>query len=165
MKPFLGEKRYIIKQHIFIFGARALSKIVPSHPTTETAEKSTLDSAIFPLLMGCRACRSRRPLLSRRCALAPGRFSGSRSLFRRQRISDYFAAPLGIPRRQLGQLVTVLAAPARRLLPALFALIIAVMVYAVIFLPDEVASLRVDVLAAFTYVTNWYLIAAQQKLF
>lgn len=54
---------------------------------------------------------------------------------------------------------------ARRLLPALFALLIAVMTYAVFFLPEEVASLRGDVLAAFTYVTNWYLIAAQSSYF
>lgn len=54
---------------------------------------------------------------------------------------------------------------ARRLLPALFTLVIAVLVYAVIFLPDEVASLRGDVLAAFTYVTNWYLIVAQKSYF
>src|SRR5581483_12172531 len=44
---------------------------------------------------------------------------------------------------------------ARRLLPALFALILAVLVYGVVFLPDEVAGLRPDVGAAFTYVTNW----------
>lgn len=54
---------------------------------------------------------------------------------------------------------------ARRLLPALFAMLIAVMAYAVIYLPDEVASLRGDVAAAFTYVTNWYLIAANQSYF
>ena len=54
---------------------------------------------------------------------------------------------------------------ARRLLPALYALIVAVLVYAVIFLPDEVASLRADVIAAFTYITNWYLITAQQSYF
>lgn len=54
---------------------------------------------------------------------------------------------------------------ARRLLPALFALLIGVMTYAVIFLPEEVASLRGDVLAAFTYITNWYLIAAEKSYF
>lgn len=54
---------------------------------------------------------------------------------------------------------------ARRLLPALFALLAAVMVYAVLFLPEEVVSLRADVLAAFAYVTNWYLIAGQQSYF
>lgn len=54
---------------------------------------------------------------------------------------------------------------ARRLLPALFAMLAAVLVWMVVFLPDEVATLRGDVVAAFTYVTNWYLIAAQKSYF
>ncbi|HEX2912573.1 MAG TPA: acyltransferase family protein [Chloroflexia bacterium] len=54
---------------------------------------------------------------------------------------------------------------ARRLLPALFAVLIATLVFSVIFLPNEVASLRADVLAAFTYVTNWYLIFAHKSYF
>lgn len=54
---------------------------------------------------------------------------------------------------------------ARRLLPALFAMIIATLVYMVLVLPDEVASIRGDVIAAFTYITNWYLIAAQKSYF
>lgn len=54
---------------------------------------------------------------------------------------------------------------ARRLLPALFFLLIAVSVYALLFLPDEVAALRADVVAAFAYVTNWYLVFAEQSYF
>jgi peptidoglycan/LPS O-acetylase OafA/YrhL len=54
---------------------------------------------------------------------------------------------------------------ARRLLPALFAMLIAVLVYMVLWLPDEVAGIRSDVVAAFTYATNWYLIAAQKSYF
>jgi peptidoglycan/LPS O-acetylase OafA/YrhL len=54
---------------------------------------------------------------------------------------------------------------ARRLLPALFVLILAVLAYAVIFLPEEVAGLRADALSAFTYATNWYLIFAQKSYF
>lgn len=54
---------------------------------------------------------------------------------------------------------------ARRLLPALFAMILAVLVFTVAALPDEVASLRGDVVAAFTYITNWYLILGQQSYF
>ena len=46
-----------------------------------------------------------------------------------------------------------------------FTLILVVLVYSLIFLPDQVASLRGDVAAAFTYVTNWYLIFAQQSYF
>jgi peptidoglycan/LPS O-acetylase OafA/YrhL len=54
---------------------------------------------------------------------------------------------------------------ARRLLPALFALLLAVTTYAVLFLRDEVAGLRGDVLAALSYVTNWYLVFSDQSYF
>ncbi len=48
---------------------------------------------------------------------------------------------------------------ARRLLAALYALIAFWTVYAVVFLRDEVARLRGDIVAGFFYVTNWYQIA------
>jgi peptidoglycan/LPS O-acetylase OafA/YrhL len=54
---------------------------------------------------------------------------------------------------------------ARRLLAALFVLIGAVLAVAVVFLPDEVAGLRPEALAAATYVTNWYLIFDDQPYF
>src|SRR6266540_7269850 len=54
---------------------------------------------------------------------------------------------------------------ARRLLPALFALLAATLAFAVLFLPDEVAGLRGDVLAALGYVTNWGLIFSQRSYF
>src|SRR5205807_10328736 len=47
---------------------------------------------------------------------------------------------------------------ARRLLPAVYFLVVAVLTYAVLFLPREVAGLRGAALAAFSYVTNWYLV-------
>jgi peptidoglycan/LPS O-acetylase OafA/YrhL len=47
---------------------------------------------------------------------------------------------------------------ARRLLPAVGFLLSAVLLYALVVLPHEVASLRRDALASFGYVTNWYLI-------
>ena len=54
---------------------------------------------------------------------------------------------------------------ARRLLPAVFFLIIAVLTFSVIFLPDEVASLRTDAAAAMAYVTNWYFILSHKSYF
>jgi peptidoglycan/LPS O-acetylase OafA/YrhL len=54
---------------------------------------------------------------------------------------------------------------ARRLLPALFLLLLAGLAYAVIWLPNEVARLRGDALAAFSYITNWYFILRQQSYF
>lgn len=54
---------------------------------------------------------------------------------------------------------------ARRLLPALYLVLIVTLVFTVLFLPEEVAGLRSDVLAAFGYVTNWYLVFAQESYF
>lgn len=54
---------------------------------------------------------------------------------------------------------------ARRLLPALFLLLIITLVFTEIFLPGEVAGIRGDTAAAFGYVTNWYLIFNQQSYF
>ena len=47
---------------------------------------------------------------------------------------------------------------ARRLLPALFALLIGVTVYTALFRRDALGQLRGDVLAALAYVSNWYQI-------
>lgn len=54
---------------------------------------------------------------------------------------------------------------ARRLLPAVYLAITAVVTFSVMFLPKEVASLRSDAVASFGYVTNWYLIFSQQSYF
>jgi peptidoglycan/LPS O-acetylase OafA/YrhL len=54
---------------------------------------------------------------------------------------------------------------ARRLLPALYLVVVCSLVFAVLFLPDEVAKLRADALASFAYVINWYLIFSQQSYF
>jgi peptidoglycan/LPS O-acetylase OafA/YrhL len=54
---------------------------------------------------------------------------------------------------------------ARRLLPASLLVIIATLVYAVVFLPGKVASWRGDALAAVGQVINWYLIFADRPYF
>jgi peptidoglycan/LPS O-acetylase OafA/YrhL len=54
---------------------------------------------------------------------------------------------------------------ARRLLPALFLLLVATLAVAVLVVPGEVARLRSDALAAVVYVTNWNLILADQSYF
>lgn len=54
---------------------------------------------------------------------------------------------------------------ARRLLPALYLVLVVTLVFAVLFLPEEVAGLRSDALAAFGYVTNWYLVFGQESYF
>src|SRR5215212_6034363 len=54
---------------------------------------------------------------------------------------------------------------ARRLLPALYVLLVVTMTFAVVFLPGEVAGLRADVIAALGYVTNWFLIFGKESYF
>jgi peptidoglycan/LPS O-acetylase OafA/YrhL len=54
---------------------------------------------------------------------------------------------------------------ARRLLPALYLVVVATLAYAVVFLPGEVAGLRGDALSAVGYVTNWYLIFGNESYF
>ncbi|MDP9180942.1 MAG: acetyltransferase [Chloroflexota bacterium] len=54
---------------------------------------------------------------------------------------------------------------ARRLLPAAFTLIVATLVYSVIFLPGEVVALRGNAVAGFFYVSNWYQIFHSQSYF
>jgi peptidoglycan/LPS O-acetylase OafA/YrhL len=54
---------------------------------------------------------------------------------------------------------------ARRLLPALYVLLVVTLTFAVVFLPGEVAGLRADVIAALGYVTNWFLIFGQESYF
>jgi peptidoglycan/LPS O-acetylase OafA/YrhL len=54
---------------------------------------------------------------------------------------------------------------ARRLLPALFLLLLGILGVAVLFYPEEVTELRSDTLAALGYATNWYLIADSKPYF
>ena len=54
---------------------------------------------------------------------------------------------------------------ARRLLPALYVLLVITLAFSVIFLPGEVAGLKDDVLAALGYVTNWFLILGHESYF
>ncbi len=54
---------------------------------------------------------------------------------------------------------------ARRLLPALFLLLLIVVAWADLFLREEVADLRADVVAALGYFTNWYLVFSGEDYF
>ncbi|MBF6601216.1 MAG: acetyltransferase [Dehalococcoidia bacterium] len=54
---------------------------------------------------------------------------------------------------------------ARRLLPAVFLLIAATLLYTAAFARSDVARLREDTLAALLYATNWYQIAGGQSYF
>lgn len=54
---------------------------------------------------------------------------------------------------------------ARRLLPALFLMLVVVALYAILFLPDTVSQLRGQTIAAIFYVENWYLIYEKVSYF
>jgi len=54
---------------------------------------------------------------------------------------------------------------ARRLLPAVFALLLVVVTGSLLFFPDEVTEVRGTMLASMAYVTNWYLIFDHQPYF
>jgi peptidoglycan/LPS O-acetylase OafA/YrhL len=95
----------------------------------------------------------------------PGGFLGVEVFFV---ISGYLITALLLAEwRQRGRidLKTFWLRRARRLLPALYVLLVVTLAFAVVFLPGEVAGLRGDVLAAFGYVTNWYLILGQESYF
>ncbi len=54
---------------------------------------------------------------------------------------------------------------ARRLLPAIIALVVAVCVYGLLVARDDVAGFRGDALASLLYVQNWWAIAGDQSYF
>jgi peptidoglycan/LPS O-acetylase OafA/YrhL len=54
---------------------------------------------------------------------------------------------------------------ARRLLPALYVLLVVTLAFAVVFLPGEVVGLRGDVITAFGYITNWFLTFEHESYF
>jgi peptidoglycan/LPS O-acetylase OafA/YrhL len=98
-------------------------------------------------------------------AWMPGGFLGVEVFFV---ISGYLITALLLAEwRQRGRidLKTFWLRRARRLLPALYVLLVVTLAFAVVYLPGEVAGLRGDVLAAFGYVTNWYLIFGQESYF
>ncbi|MDP8952736.1 MAG: acyltransferase [Actinomycetota bacterium] len=95
----------------------------------------------------------------------PGGFLGVEVFFV---ISGYLITTLLLEeRRQRGRidLVGFWMRRARRLLPALYLLLVVTLAVAVIFLPGEVARLRGDAIAAFGYVTNWYLVLGEESYF
>lgn len=83
-------------------------------------------------------------------------------------ISGYLITSLLLAERSSSRNVSLLSfwgRRARRLLPALLTLMTGALLYTVLFLPDEAASLRGDALASLGYVTNWYLIFEHHSYF
>lgn len=95
----------------------------------------------------------------------PGGFLGVEVFFV---ISGYLITSLLIAERQRTGATAYLAfwaRRARRLLPALFALVGVVAVVWSLLHHDELARVRGDMVGALTYVTNWYQIIVQQSYF
>jgi len=94
---------------------------------------------------------------------APGGFLGVEVFFV---VSGYLITSLLLSeRRDTGRvsLKEFYLRRARRLLPALFALLAVVVAYSLLFLPDAIGTLRSDVVAALTYTSNWWQIIANRS--
>lgn len=95
----------------------------------------------------------------------PGGFLGVDVFFV---ISGYLITALLISEFQRNGYIDVFAfwlRRARRLLPAVAAMIAITLVIALIFVPGEVQGLRDDALASLFYVNNWHLVLSDQSYF
>ena len=94
---------------------------------------------------------------------APGGFLGVEVFFV---VSGYLITSLLLTeRRKTGgvSLTRFWFRRGRRLLPALFALLSVVILYALLFLPDSINTLKSNTLAALSYTSNWWLIISHQS--
>ena len=94
---------------------------------------------------------------------APGGFLGVEVFFV---VSGYLITSLLLAeRRKTGSvsLQRFWLRRARRLLPALFALLAVVILYALLFLPDSINTLKSNTVAALSYTSNWWLIISHQS--
>lgn len=143
-----------------------LARISDSSPRATTGSSPAPHLSYLPALDGLRALAVLAVLAYHADLLwMPGGFLGVEIFFV---VSGYLITSLLLAEyRASGRILLkqFWQRRARRLLPALFTLLIAVLTYALFFLPTEVASLRADALAAFAYITNWYLILSQQSYF
>src|SRR5438128_1689048 len=94
---------------------------------------------------------------------APGGFLGVEVFFV---VSGYLITSLLLAeRRRTGRvsLPRFWMRRARRLLPALFAMLAVVILYALWFLPDSIETLKSNTLAALSYTSNWWLIISHKS--
>jgi len=94
---------------------------------------------------------------------APGGFLGVEVFFV---VSGYLITSLLLAERRTTGRVSLKRfwlRRARRLLPALFALLAVIILYALLFLPDSIDSLKSNTVAALSYTSNWWLIISHQS--
>ncbi len=149
-------------------GGREARRPPPRRRPTDFVRRHEAASSIsyLPGLDGLRALAVIAVLLYHAgLAWIPGGFLGVEVFFV---ISGYLITALLLAewrRRGSIDLKAFWIRRARRLLPALYVLLVATLAFAVVFLPGEVARLRNEAFAAFGYVTNWYLIFNQESYF
>jgi peptidoglycan/LPS O-acetylase OafA/YrhL len=140
-------------------------------PTPETADRGerTIGGVRLPYLPGLDGLRALAViavlLYHAELSWVPGGFLGVEVFFV---ISGYLITALLLAEhRQRGRvdLKAFWLRRARRLLPALYLLLVVTLTFAVVFLPEEVARLRDDAAAAVGYVTNWYLVFNNESYF
>jgi hypothetical protein len=135
----------------------------------EAAERRLSEGGSLPYLPGLDGMRALAViavlLYHSGGAFVPGGFLGVEVFFV---ISGYLITALILAQWRTSGRVDLKAfwvGRARRLLPALYVVLVVTLTYAVVFLPEEVAGLRADVLAAMGYVTNWYLVWGHESYF
>lgn len=138
----------------------------PSRPLTGHSTKSLPRVPYSPALDGLRAIAILAVLVYHaEAGWMPGGFLGVEVFFV---ISGYLITSILLAewRRQGAiHIARFWQARARRLLAALFFMIVSVMVFVGVFLPSELARLRSDAIAAATYMSNWYLLFHHQPYF
>jgi len=129
-----------------------------------SARPSATAMPYVPALDGLRALAVAAVLLYHGdVSWMPGGFLGVEVFFV---ISGYLITALLLAERERTGGTAFLqfwARRARRLLPALFALVVAVAVAWLVWHPEEVARIRGDLAASLGYVTNWYQIIVGQS--
>jgi peptidoglycan/LPS O-acetylase OafA/YrhL len=140
-----------------------------SVPETSRRDNRTSGGVRLPYLPGLDGLRALAVvavlLYHARLPWIPGGFLGVEVFFV---ISGYLITSLLLTEwRQRGRvdLKAFWLGRARRLLPALYLVLAVTLAFAVLFLPDEVARLRGDAIAALGYATNWYLVFGQESYF
>lgn len=120
----------------------------------------------YPALDGLRAlCVLAIMLYHAQTAWLPGGFLGVEVFFV---VSGFLITSLLRQEHESSgrvDFVGFLARRARRLLPALYALLLGVMLYVALVLPGELYSLRKEAAAGLGYVTNWYLVWENKSYF
>jgi peptidoglycan/LPS O-acetylase OafA/YrhL len=138
----------------------------PATPADRVAQTFQPSVRYLPALDGMRALAVASVLLYHGdVSWIPGGFLGVEVFFV---ISGYLITSLLLAERESTGGTAYLAfwaRRARRLLPALFAMLAVVSAVWLLKVPGEAARIRGDIVGALTYITNWYQIVVRQSYF